>query len=234
MNIYRRINSYPEKIKANKNMYIVDNELIYHLWNTRLNRHIYKQLWIPRELRPKILSLLHDTNFAGHKGMHKMYEDAIRHFCWNNIYKDMQDYVSSCKLCLKTNTGHSPKIPLNPLEISSAPFQTIYVDLLKFHTPSKGNNFILVIIEAFSKFVITKAIQKKTACTVIKAIYEEFILQFGMCKHLSIISDNRLDFINRWSKTLYKLLGVKSIRTSVYKPTTNSQCERLIARSLVY
>ena len=58
------------------------------------------------------------------------------------------------------------------------------------------------------KIVITKAIKKKTACTVIKAIYEEFILKFGMCKHLSIISDNGLEFINRWSKTLYKLLGV--------------------------
>ena len=112
------------------------------------------------------------------------------------------------------------------MEIPSAPFQTIHVDLLKFHTPSKGNNFILVIIDAFSKFVITKAIKKKTACTVIKAIYEEFILKFGMCKHLSIISDNGLEFINSWSKTLYKLLGVKSIKTSVYKPTTNSQCER--------
>ena len=104
-------------IKSNKNRYIVDNELIYHLWNKRSNRHIYKQLCIPRELRPKILSLLHDTNFTGEKGTHKMYEDAIRHFWWNNIYKDIQNYVSSCKLCLKTNTGHSPKIPLNPLEI---------------------------------------------------------------------------------------------------------------------
>ena len=81
---------------------------------------------IPRELKPKILILLHDTNFAGHKGVHKMYEDAIPHFWWNNniivlhvfvyiIYKDMQNYVSSCKLCMKTNTGHSPKIPLNPV-----------------------------------------------------------------------------------------------------------------------
>ena len=101
-----------------------------------------------------------------------MYEDAIRHFWWNNIYKDIQNYVSSCKLFLKTNTGHSPKIPLNSLEIPSVPFQTIHVDLLKFHTPSKGNNFILVIIDAFSKFVITKAIKKKTPCTVIKAIFE--------------------------------------------------------------
>ena len=104
---------------------------------------------------------------------------------------------------LEDEQGHSRKIPLNPLEIPSAPLQTIHVDLLKFHTPSKGNNVILVIIDAFSKFVITKAIKKKTACTVIKAIYEEFILKFGMCKHLSIISDNGLEFINSWSKTLY-------------------------------
>ena len=48
-------------IKSNKDRYIVDNELIYHLWNKRLNRHIYKHLCIHMELRPKILSLLHDT-----------------------------------------------------------------------------------------------------------------------------------------------------------------------------
>ena len=43
----------------------MDNELIYHVWNKRLNMHIYKELCIPRELRPKIISLLDDTNFTG-------------------------------------------------------------------------------------------------------------------------------------------------------------------------
>ena len=99
-----------KKFKSNKDRYIVENELIYHLWNK------------------KTLSLLHDTRFTMHRGVHKMYEDAIRHFWWNNIYKDMQNYVSSCNLCLKTNTGHSPTIHLNPLEMPSAYFQTIHVD----------------------------------------------------------------------------------------------------------
>ena len=40
------------KIKSNKHRYIVDNELIYHLWNKKLKRHLYKPLCIPRELRP--------------------------------------------------------------------------------------------------------------------------------------------------------------------------------------
>ena len=101
---------------------------------------------IPRELRPKILSLLHDSTFTGHRGVHKMYEHEIRHIWWNNIYKDMQNYASICKLCIETNTGHSPKISLNPLEIPSAPFQTFHVVLLKFHTPSSDYIYILVII----------------------------------------------------------------------------------------
>ena len=30
-----------------------------------------------------------------------------------------------------------------------------------------------------------------------------------------------------WSNTLYKLLGVKSIKTSVYKPSSNGLVERM-------
>ena len=47
------------------------------------------------------------------------------------------------------NAGHTQKIPLNPLEIPSAPFQAINVDLLKIHTPSRVYNYILVIINSF-------------------------------------------------------------------------------------
>ena len=55
---------------------------------------------------------------------------------------------------------------LNPLGILSAPFKTIRVALLKCHTPSRGFNYVLVIIDSFSKFIIIKAI--KIASTVPK------------------------------------------------------------------
>ena len=104
---------------------------------------------------------------------------------------------------METNTGHLLNIQLNPFDIPDGTYHTIHVDLLKFHTSSKGFKYIIVIIDSFSKFVITKAIRNKTAKTVIKSIYEEFILKFGICKHLSIISDNGNEFINSWSKSLY-------------------------------
>ena len=94
----------------------------------------------------------------------------------------MQNNVSSCKLCMQTNTGHPPKIPL----------------------------FIYVVV--------------KTASTVMKSAYEEWILKYGSMHH--IIHNNGFEFVNNWSKTLYEIMGVKSIMTSPYKPTTNSQVER--------
>ena len=103
---------------------------------------------------------------------------------------------------METNTDHLPNIPLNPLNIPDGPFHTIHMDLLKFHTSSKDFKYFLVIIDSFSKFVITKAISNKSVKTGIKSIYEEFILKFGICKHLSIISDNGNEFINSWSNII--------------------------------
>ena len=39
---------------------------------------------------------------------------------------------------------------------------------------------------------------------VIKAIYD-FILKFGVCKHICIISDNGLEVGNKWSKSMYTI-----------------------------
>ena len=99
-----------------------------------------------------------------------MYENALKKVWWNNMYNDIQNYVSSCRLCMETNTGHLPNIPLNSLDIRDGPFHTIHVDLLKFHTSSKGFNYILVIIDSFSKFMITKVIRNKTTKNVKKSM----------------------------------------------------------------
>ena len=215
-----------KNIKANSNIHVIERKLLYHIWNTKSRGRLYKQLCIPKSLRIYVLRMLHDTVLTGHSGTFKMFRSAILHVWWPSLYKDIQNYVSSCRLCAEMNTGHQPHIPLHPLEIPDGPFHTIHVDLLKFHTPSRGFNYVLVIIDAFSKFVVTKALKRKTASVVIKAIYEEFILKFGVFKHLCIISDNGLEFVNKWSKSLYELLGIKSVRTTAYKPSSNSQVER--------
>ena len=83
---------------------------------------------IPRELRPTISVYYMVQNLL-------VIKENIK--C---IYKDIQNYISNCKLYIKTNTGHSPNNPSNPLEIPNEASQTIHVELLKFLTPSSGYN----------------------------------------------------------------------------------------------
>ena len=214
------------KIKSHCNMYAIENKLLYHIWCGKARKQMYKQLCVPKELRPKILNILHDTKLAGHKGVFKMYQEAISKVWWSSLYKNLQNYVSSCKLCLETNTGHLPKVPLKSLEIPRAPFKTIQIDLLSFHTPSKGYKYILVIIDSFSRHVVIEKTKNKNSFTIMKILYEKFILKYGFFEELCIISDNGTELVSSWSKALYKLLGITSIRTSVYKPSSNGLTER--------
>ena len=173
-----------------------------------------------------IISILHDTKLTDHKGVFKMFQDAIRKLWWNTLYKDLQNYVSSCKLCSETNTGHSPKIPLHSLSVPTAPFSTVHVDLLSFHTPSNVCKYICVIIDGFSRFMVAEKLSSKLSHVVIRTIYEKFILKYGFFENLNILTDNGSEFIGSWAKALYKLLGIRSIRTTVYKPSSKGLCER--------
>ena len=78
-----------DKVRANKDSYIVENRLLYHLWSTKSRGRLYQQLCIPKKLRRYVLSALHDSVLTGHKSVFKMIEDAIKLIWWGSLYKDI-------------------------------------------------------------------------------------------------------------------------------------------------
>ena len=112
------------------------------------------------------MKINHDLKTSGHVGAFKMYNKARQRFFWIGMYGDMQNYVSSCKLCMQTNTGNLLRVALRPLPVASEPFASIHLDLLRFYTQSKKNQYVIVLIDAFTHFVTLKGIQNKTAKVV--------------------------------------------------------------------
>ena len=210
-------------IKRHKNMYLVSNNLLYHIWHGK-NGITRKQLCIPVELRAAILHVLHDNMFSGHIGAATMFFKALKKLYWTGLYKDIQNYVASCKTCMETNTGHAPKIPLYPLTVAEKPFTQIQTDILQMKYPSHGFKYILLMIDRFSNYVVLQKLRTKTASQVVNSLFKDWILKYGLMTH--IISDNGLEFRNSLSKKLYELTGVKSVRTGVYRPSSNGLSER--------
>ena len=70
------------------------------------------------ELRKQILEEAHNTRYLVHPGGTKMYRDLRQYFWWNNMKKDVVEYVNKCLICQKVKAEHQcPVAELRPLEI---------------------------------------------------------------------------------------------------------------------
>ena len=202
-----------KRIQNLQHQYIIHNKLLYHIWRNNQKHLQFTQLCIPEEFRTVIMQSLHDLKATGHASTMKMYHSALSRFWWPGTYTYFENYVASCKVCLQSYKGHYTKIPLKPLSIPDGVFHTLHV----IHTHSKCFRYMLVIIDAFSKFVVVKCLKSKHANIVTKAIYQEWFLRFGFPKHICyVVHDNGLEFVNKWNKALFEIINVKSIKTSVY------------------
>ena len=65
----------------------------------------------PVETRSNIILEKHESSVAGHKGVTKTYQRIRQHNYWENIMKEIQDYVRTCKE-LKKLTRIKTKQPM--------------------------------------------------------------------------------------------------------------------------
>ena len=100
------------------------------------------------------------------------------------------------------------------------------MDLSGPHIRSKrGNRFILVCIDSFSRFAEACAIPDKTAATVAQALVAQIFTRHGT--PISLMSDLGREFQNAIMDEICRLLEVERLRTTAYKPSTNGAVERL-------
>ena len=85
-----------------------------------------------------------------------------------------------------------------------------------------GYNYVLDIIDHFSKWYYGYLLKTKEAAEVLKKI-EMFIESFGKCKILQV--DNGTEFKNKLLEGYCKENNIKLIHSSPYHPQTNGVCE---------
>ena len=100
---------------------------------------------------------------------------------WKHLREDVTQYIKNCTKCARFNLAkhvfHSPK--------SDAPNNTwdkVAIDLGTFDvTTPRGNNYLLVCVDIFSRFVILRAIKSKTALAVAKELIQIFSIMGSVC-----------------------------------------------------
>ena len=187
----------------------------------------YLQLIVPSSLRREVHYQMHDSIMGGgHLGSKKTREKTQRSFYWYKMKEDINSYVSSCDICAQSKKPNKlPRAYLGSLEVG-APMDRLNTDFVgPFPKTPRGNRYVLVISDQFSKWAEFLPVPDQTARVCAKLIFDEIICRWS-CP-LSIHSDQGSSYESEVFKELCQLLEVRKTRSSVRRPQGNGQVERL-------
>ena len=126
-------------------------ELEIHNNKLFLKKNGTTHLVVPSDHRKETVKKYHEHHC--HIGIQKTLSLIKMRFFWPRMEETVKDVINSCRLCsFNKQSASTNKAPLVSTKVGE-PFERIAVDLTgPFLTTSKGNRYILGIIDHFSKF----------------------------------------------------------------------------------
>ena len=217
---YLELDELPPDLTENEKRTIIKQSRYYELRNRLLYKKNRKNPDKPirvikwTEVEP-ILYMMHSHPTAGHLGTDAMYYKISERYYWDQMYKDIQNYVKSCETCQKREKGRR-KEPLHPIQIGRA-FERIGIDLVgPLPITTQNNRYIIVATDYLTRWPEAKAISDTGTKTLTKFIFEEIVCRYGVLK--MILSNNRRNFISKTVRILCEKFLIKHIFSSPYYP----------------
>ncbi|PIK60059.1 hypothetical protein BSL78_03057 [Apostichopus japonicus] len=184
------------------------------------------QIVVPPVYRKGILSVAHDTPFAGHLGVTKTYNRILENFFWPGLRSAVADYCKSCHACQIVGKPNQtiPKAPLKPIPAFEEPFSRVIVDCVgPLPKTRSGHEYLLTIMCASTRFPEAIPLRNIKAKTISTALLK-FFTTFGLPK--SVQSDQGSNFMsNLFQQVLYEL-NIHQIASSAYHPESQGALER--------
>lgn len=199
--------------------------LLHRRWQTPNGHREVFQLLVPRQLRPRVLQLVHGSVGAGHFGVAKTLHRLRARFYWPRCRQDVELYVHRCDSCTaKKGPTRKSHAPLQQYQVG-APMERVGVDILgPFPTTDRGNRYVLVAMDYFTKWPEAYAVPDQSASTTAEHLVSEMFCRFGVPEELH--SDQGRNFEAKVFGEVCRRLGIKKTRTTPLHPQSDGLVER--------
>jgi hypothetical protein len=167
--------------------------------------------------------LLHNHPTGAHLGVDKVFEKIRSQYYWPQMFEAIKDYIRSCDRCQRRGRHRIPG-PLHPIPVGE-PFSKIGIDIVgPLPITTKGNRYIVVTTDYFTKWPEAEAISEATGKRVAEFIYQTIICRHGCPKQL--LSDRGTHFRNEVVDALLRKFEIQHLLSTPYHPQTNGLVER--------
>ena len=113
-------------------------------------------LAIPELCADKIISLYHNSLFAGHQGVIKTYLTIISKFFIPNLMHYLRAFLKACHICQLNRDDKPPTRQLETrINLKYRPMSRLSMDLKVMPRSQKGHWYILCIIDEVTNYLVT-------------------------------------------------------------------------------
>lgn len=140
---------------------------------------------------------------------------------WPGMTSQVDEWVRSCRSCVLTSRKNKPE-PMARSFLPGAPWENLAID---FNGPYMrlGGISVLVLVDAYSRFLITRIV-RSTDFLSVKSALEDVFETFGFPK--SIKSDRGPPFFGDEYKSFCSVRGITAQQSAPLNPQQNGQVER--------
>ena len=172
------------------------------------------RLIIPTSLQKRIIQIAHE----GHQGQAKT-KSLLRETVWfPNMDKQVRTELEHCLACQATSQPNSPE-PLNVSPMPDSPWDKVKID---FYGPLPTGQYILVVIDCYSRFPEIEILPTISAKKVIPKL-DNIFARHGIPSQVT--SDNGPPFQSHDFKRYMTAMGVTHTTSTPLWPQGNAEAE---------
>ncbi|GBM52960.1 Retrovirus-related Pol polyprotein from transposon 412 [Araneus ventricosus] len=207
------------------------DRVLYRMWESDDGCSCRWQLILPKSRIPEVLRGTHDGASGGHFGVMKTLSKTRERFYWDRLRADVEKWCREFHACgARKGPKTRTKSRLQRYNVG-APFERMALDILgPFPVTTKGNRYVLALMDYFTKWPEAIPIPDQEALTVAEELVRSWISCYGM--PMILHSDQGTNFNSALFTELCKLLGIPKTRTTAFIPSSVERFDRMILNHL--